>query len=289
MSQSYWGLPLWLALGVGCSEPDRGPGVPHDAADAPDEDGDSSGEPSDAEHPFPAAAPSAPDAYDCFFVETFDGPTGAPWPEPWEPLGGVGAADLRSGWGRLAPELTKYSLARMGAPIGCRDFSAVVTVMFADPQTQGAAIYGRQNGGYLRETTPFGRGYSVFSEAFRDPAGVGLWRELGGIEQDLTPVAPFEIIPFVPYSMRLQVTQIDASQTLLQGKLWKAGEPEPAAWDVVFVDTQTSLQGAEGGIALDVWSVLVEGEAAAAYDVYFDDLVVTPPLTKPELPTDLSI
>ena len=287
---------MWLVLVVGCSEPERGD-APAPTADAQsetesEEDDGSTGEPDASENEDDALlgrAPSEPAAaYGCNFVETFDGPTGAPWPEPWQALGGVEKADLRSGWGRLTPELTKYSLARMGAPIACQDFNATVTVMFGDPGTQGAAIYGRQNGGYLRETSPFGRGYSVFAEAFRDPVGVGLWRELGGIEQDLTPVAESEIEPLVPYKMRLQVTQIDTAESLLQGKFWKAGQPEPDAWDVEIVDTENSFQNAQGAIALDVWSILVDGEAPVASDVYFDDLVVTPPTTKPDLPTDLS-
>ncbi len=288
---------LWLVLGVGCSGAEHGGGpspVPslskENANESEDEEADgSTGEPDDAEYAFPARAPSDPQAmYGCNFVETFDGPTGAPWPEPWQALGGVAKADLRSGWGRLAPELSKYSLGRMGAPIACQDFSATVTVMFSDPGTQGAAIYGRQSGGYLRETSPFGRGYSVFAEAFRDPIGVGLWRELGGVEQDLTPVAESEIEPLVPYRMRLQVTQIDEGESLLQGKLWKAGQPEPDAWSVQYVDNGSSFQNAHGAIALDVWSILVEGDMPMASDVYFDDLVVTPPTTKPGLPTDFS-
>lgn len=285
-------MPLWLVLGVGCSEQYRtdDPAPTAQSDFESEEDEGSTGEMEDADDALPARAPSTPSAMDgCNFVETFDGPTGAPWPEPWQPLGGVAKADLRSGWGRLSPELTKYSLARMGVPIACQDFSATVTVMFGNPQTQGAAIYGRQNGGFLRETSPFGRGYGVFAEAFREPTGVGLWRETGGTEQDLTPVDEHEIVQHVPYKMRLQVTQLDDAESLMQGKFWKAGQPEPEAWDVEYIDTGNGFQNAEGGVALDAWSALIEGDAPAAHDVYFDDLVVTPPTTKPDLPTDLSI
>jgi hypothetical protein len=292
--QALSGVPLWFVLGAGCAQSERiddpSPAASGDDGDEqlepdPEQDPDeeaSTGEADHDEDAFPTRAPDDPDSvYDCFFVETFDGPTGAPWPEPWVELGGVGEAELRGGWGRLRPALSEYSLARMGAPLGCQDFDATVSVIFTDPDSQGAAIYGRQNGGYLRETSPYGRGYSVFAEAFREPTGVGLWRELGGTEQDLTPVTEFEILPNVEYKMRLRVKQLNLLETQLQGKLWEADKPEPLDWSIETIDTEDSFQKAQGSVALDVWSNLVEGEATQTYDVYFDNLVVTQALPEP--------
>ena len=268
-----------LATLAGCDEDLRSDIVETDSAST-----DGSEESGLPEVDYPAEASAEPQAvYDCNFTEDFEGPTGSPWPEPWVSVGENAAADLRSGWGRLRPDSADYALARMVAPLDCQDIDATVTVYLIDGGSQAAALYGRQNGGYLHKTQPAGRGYAVSAENFREPSGLGLWRELGGTEQDLTPVTTTEVKPETLYRMRLRIKQQDAEQTLVQGKIWELADPEPETWTVEYIDDHPGLRKRSGSIALDAYSSLAPG--IDAYDVYFDDLVVTQAVDPP--PDDL--
>lgn len=211
---------------------------------------------------------------ECEFTEDFEGVAdGEPWPDPWFISGGVAEADVRSGRGRLRPTITNYSLARMGVDLDCTDVDVSMTFQFTDGSTQGAGFYARTNGGYLRETDPTGQGYVGFAESFRDPSALGVWREVDGQEQQISST-PVEIQPNVDYRLRLRVTQQDASTTLLQTKMWRLGDDEPAEWMLERTDDTVGLQNVGGGIALDAWSSdPVDGNNAA--DLLFDDIVVT--------------
>ncbi len=214
------------------------------------------------------------DHTDCDFTEDFEGlADGDPWPSEWIIDGGVAAADIRGGRGRLQAEISSYSLARISVRLDCTDVDASVTFSFTDGGTQGAALYARTNGGYLQETNPVGEGYAAFAELFRNPGALGVWREVGGQEQQISDTA-FELSAGVEYRMRFRLTQTDASRSLLQTKIWRLDGEEPAEWMVEQSDDTASLQGAGGGIALDAWSSdPITGGAGA--DLYFDDLVVT--------------
>ncbi|MEM6994063.1 MAG: hypothetical protein AAF721_26355 [Myxococcota bacterium] len=229
-----------------------------DTGVGPGDDPDSTGD------PLPA---------DCDFMEAFDGVAdGEDWPSPWVVTGGTEIADVQGGRGRLRPFTSGYSLSRIVAPMNCTNFEATFTFEFTDGNTQGAGFYVRQNGGHLADSNPAGQGYSAFAEAFRDPIGLGVWREVNGAEENLAPVVPMTIEANVVYSVRLRVAQVDASTTSLQARMWPAGGEEPGEWQVERTDGTPSLQGVQGGLAIDAWSVLQEGTAS---DMFFDDIVVT--------------
>ncbi len=212
---------------------------------------------------------------DCEFSEDFEGVAdGEPWPSPWVVEGGVAVADVQGGEGRLQAEIQGYSLARMGVHINCDEVDASVTFRFSDGNTQGAGLYGRTNGGYLRETDPPGEGYAAFSELFRNPGAIGAWREVDGEEQLMQGSEDIPLEANVNYRMRLRITQVDAGNSLVQGKIWRLEDDEPAEWTVERTDNTTTLQGVGGGIALDAWSSDPVGRAGGA-DLFFDDLVVT--------------
>ena len=212
---------------------------------------------------------------DCEFSEDFEGVAdGEPWPSPWLVEGGVAVADVQGGEGRLQAEIQGYSLARMGVHIDCDEVDASVTFRFSDGNTQGAGLYGRTNGGYLRETDPPGEGYAAFSELFRNPGAIGAWREVEGEEQLIQGSEDIPLEANVNYRMRLRITQVDAINSLVQGKIWRLGDSEPTEWTVERTDNTASLQGVGGGIALDAWSSDPVGRAGGA-DLFFDDLVVT--------------
>jgi len=210
---------------------------------------------------------------DCEFTEDFEGVAdGEPWPSPWLDVGGVEIADVQGGRGRLRSTTSEYAVSRMFAPLNCTDFEMTGTFMFTDDFSQGAGFYGRQNGGYLYATDPAGEGYSLFVEEFRKPRGIGVWREVGGDEENLAPVEPGPVEPGVTYAVRLRVTQSDAQTTQLEAKYWRADSAEPPEWQVERFDNSPSLQGVAGGIALDAYTSLQNGDAP---DVFFDDIVVT--------------
>lgn len=217
---------------------------------------------------------SGGDHTDCDFTEDFEGiADGEAWPAPWEIDGGVAVADVQGGRGRLQAAISDYSLARISIPLDCQNVDASVTFEFTDGGTQGAALYARTNGGYLRQTNPTGEGYAAFSELFRDPSAIGVWREVDGQEQ-LIGSQGTPLQPNTPYRMRFRLTQADAGTSVLQAKVWPASGSEPGEWMIERTDDTASLQGVGGGIALDAWSSGPIGNGNGA-DLFFDDLVVS--------------
>lgn len=214
-------------------------------------------------------------ASDCDFSEDFEGlANGDPWPNVWVPVGGVAVADIQDGWGRLRPEISDYSLGRMVTFIDCPEIDTSLTFMFTDGNTQGVGLYARHNGGHLRQTDPFGEGYAAFAESFREPAGIGAWREVEGREQRIDGTERVDIQPNVEYRMRFRLTQVDEATSLLQGKIWPLADSEPDAWTVERSDDTASLQGVSGALAVDAWaSRAAQGNDAA--DLLFDDIVST--------------
>ncbi len=201
---------------------------------------------------------------------------GSSWPAPWSETGGVATADVQGGRGRLVPTVSSYSLARMYAPLpaGCSDVEGTFTFEFTDDTSQGVGFYLRQNGGHLQTTNPAGAGYAAFAESFRNPEGLGLWREVNGNEQNLSPVAAVPLSPGTVYRVRFQVEQVSVSQTALRGKIWPAAASEPGAWTLTRMDSTASLQNIDGGVALDAWSTANPGNAGTPSELFVDDVVV---------------
>jgi|CXWL01.1.fsa_nt_gi hypothetical protein len=225
---------------------------------------------------FPAAAPLAAIFSDGFesgtvcawsqvvglapqFVEAFPGSAGAPWPAGWSPVGGVALFDLQAGLGRFRPIPSGYSLARLTHGWPTHDVEATFTLVFEDVASQGVGFYVRQNGGYLVATNPTGQGYAVFVEGFRGTPGIGLWRELAGVESPL--LIHFDsalgLTDEVPYRVRFRVEQLDLDTTRLSAKVWPVAGVEPGDWQVTIDDDTPELQGVTGGIAFDSWSSVV--------------------------------
>jgi hypothetical protein len=221
-----------------------------------------------------SAAGGSGGALGCSFSESFDVGDESPWPAPWSVAGGVAIADVQGGRGRLVPVTSNYSLARMVAPLGCSEAEVTFSFEMTSESTQGVGLYLRQNGGYLQATNPSGSGYAAFVEAFREPEGIGVWREVSGEEQLVDDtVTPFALEPGTVYRARFRLSQASADQTRLEAKVWAASDSEPATFSVDRFDTTPALQGGSGGIALDSWSSLVSGDATA---LYVDDIVVSP-------------
>ncbi|NJL29052.1 MAG: SMP-30/gluconolactonase/LRE family protein, partial [Thermoanaerobaculia bacterium] len=177
--------------------------------------------------------------------------------------------------GALPAVPSGYSLARLAATVETRDVEVRFTLVFEDVASQGVGFYVRQNGGYLQQTTPHGQGYAVFVEGFRGTPGIGVWREVDGVEQDILinfdPALGFQ--NGVPYRVRFRVNQVDSATTLLQAKIWPVGQTEPAAWNVRATDTTPQLQGITGGIALDSWSGIQSPNPITAHTL-IDDVEV---------------
>lgn len=162
----------------------------------------------------------------------------------------------------------------MTAPLGCSEAQVTFSFEFSSENTQGVGFYLRQNGGYLTQSTPNGQGYAVFVEAFRNPEGIGVWHELTGNESLMGSVSPVSLSAGVLYRVRYRLTQVNAGQSRLQGKVWPASGSEPSAYQVDRTDSSAVLQNLVGDLAVDSWSSMTSGTAAA---LYVDDIVVSPP------------
>ena len=199
---------------------------------------------------------------------------GASWPPGWSETGGVAAADVTGGRGRLRPAPTSYSLARMDAAAPTRDVEVTFTLVFEQQSTQGVRFYVRQNGGYLQQTNPEGEGYAIFVEGFRGFPRLGLWKEQGGVETELAFLnlaQPY--LDGLVYAVRFRVIQQDEATTHLYGKVWLASAAEPAGWMVDVADsTVAALQGTTGGIVVDSWSSLQN--PPLTFHTLVDDVVV---------------
>jgi hypothetical protein len=62
----------------------------------------------------------------------------------------------------------------------------------------------------------------------------------------MTVQAPFEWAVDTWYRMKLRVEQRADGTALVQGKVWKTGDPEPAAWTIEKVDRIPHRHGSPG-------------------------------------------
>lgn len=212
-----------------------------------------------------SAAVAAPSCCGALLLEeSFTLPDGSAWPSPWIAAGNeVAVADVQQERGRLRPDPSSYSLARMVAPGDVSSAEVLFTMVLEEPASQGVGFYARQNGGYLQQTTPFGQGYAVFVEAFRGP-GIGLWYEAAGVEQsiEIDFDAAHGLLAGVPYRVRFRLeappsaamASPSGAESHLRGRVWPQGSPEPAIWQVDVLDALVELQGVSGGFAIDSWS-----------------------------------
>ena len=200
------------------------------------------------------------------------------WPAPWSVAGGVQRQELVADRSELVPAPSSYSLARMVHPVSTEDVEVRFTMRFTDASTQGVGFYVRQNSGYLHDTTPAGEGYAVFVEAFRGP-GIGVWREVGGSEQDIQIHfdAALGLVNGVDYRVRFRAYQLDPTTTMLQAKVWPAADVEPFGWQVEATDSTPSLQNIAGGIAIDSWSsIQAPNPIDDANPTIVDDIEIVP-------------
>jgi outer membrane protein assembly factor BamB len=83
-------------------------------------------------------------------------------------------------------------------------------------------------------------------------------------ETERVASVPFEWKTEAWYRMKLRVENLPGGRVLARGKVWPAGEPEPAAWTVERTDPVGNRQGSPG----------IFGSALA--EIYFDNLKVYP-------------
>lgn len=78
--------------------------------------------------------------------------------------------------------------------------------------------------------------------------------------------APFEWSDAVWFSLRIQARQTPTGAWVIEGKVWPAGEGEPATWTVSLEEKDAPAAGRPG-----VW-----GSPFSGTPIRFDDLAVTP-------------
>lgn len=199
-----------------------------------------------------------------------------PWPAVWQSLGGIASAAVVGGRGQLTPELSSYSLARVGRPVDLTDAEAVYTIVLHDPAWQGVGVYLRHNLGYLARSTPSGAGYGAFVEAFRG-SKLGVWRERMGQEQEIRSVdLPFALAADTPYGVRFRCRQLTRTTTLLEARVWPAAQAEPSDWMVSAIDDSPELQNTSGALVIDAWNNAMPGTGPAPRPISIDDITVRP-------------
>lgn len=211
------------------------------------------------------------------FTERFT-TDGAAWPASWFASGGINLADVQNGRGRLRPQASNYTVARMSAPIATRDVEGRFLFVMEDQATQGVALLVRHNGGYLTQTNPVGQGYGVFIEgAFFGQPGIGLWREIGGVEQRIAHSPPTVPGPISnqAYRVRFRVHQLNTTTTMLQAKYWPDNSAEPIGWQVTATDTTPALQQFTSGINIDSASG-INAPGSVTASVLVDDIEIEP-------------
>ena len=87
-------------------------------------------------------------------------------------------------------------------------------------------------------------------------------------ETERTVRVPFEWKPDVWYRVKLTVENLPDGKTRARGKVWPAGQPEPAVWTIDHVDVLPHRQGAPGIFG----NALAEAQAP----IFFDNIKVTP-------------
>jgi hypothetical protein len=205
------------------------------------------------------------------YEQSFEGPDGAAWPEPWAAVGtAVVTAELLGGRGHLVGETGR--VARMVLPgFAETDVEATITVRFDDWTRQGFGLYVRQNGGVLQETDPPGQGYATYVEGGYMQT-IGIWRETNGVEELLAAAeVPGGVLAAgVPYRLRLQV-RAEGPHTRLRTRLWELGQKEPQTWQVDHLDDTPVLQGTAGSFALDLYNYTGIG-GVLVDDLHIDSL-----------------
>ncbi len=237
--------------------------------------------PANASYPVECNGAAAPSCGGTVYTQSFTASDGDPWPAGWVEVGpegppsssSVAVGDIESGRGRLQPVPSGYSLARIVGPQAPMDAEALLTVEFEDLDTQGIGFYMRHNGGYLDQDTPTGGGYGVFVEGFRGFHGIGVWREVNGVEQSILIDNGLGLTNGVPYRVRYRVHQVDAFNTRLQARIWPASDPEPLSWHVDTTDATPALQGITGAILVDSWSE-IQSPNPISMHTFVDDIEV---------------
>ncbi len=86
---------------------------------------------------------------------------------------------------------------------------------------------------------------------------------------------PFNWQPNAWYTLKLTV-ELKPTSAALRGKVWKKGDPEPAAWTIEFEDTHPNRSGAAGLYGY-IPNVLDNGgKIEPGSELFFDNLSVTP-------------
>jgi len=220
--------------------------------------------------------PIVPENSDATYSESFTGANGSNWPSEWIPVAASTVnADIQNNSGRLQANAPPIVARLVSTTLNMTNFEAKIIIRFEDFANQGIGFYGRQNGGYLMSSVPNGQGYGLFTEGDVnfDPANIGIWEEINGIETRITgkdgPLVPGGLLNNTNYCVRYRVEQLDATQTQLRARIWLQTGTEPSAWDVELISTTAQLQNQAGGFAVDIYNYSGSGS------IYFENIEIT--------------
>lgn len=220
----------------------------------------------------PPSSTPLPDNSMLIYSEDFTAPDGSALPAEWMPIGASTVnADIQNNSARLQTNSVGTVARVVSTTLNVTNFDAKITIRFEDYQNQGIGFYGRQNGGYLMATNPFGQGYVTFTEGFLNRE-IGIWEEINGVETlivgDQDPLGFGNILNNTNYCVRFRVEQIDGLQTQIRTRIWLQSDPEPMTWNVELISSTPLLQNQSGGFALDLYN------ASGTGAIYFDDIEI---------------
>jgi outer membrane protein assembly factor BamB len=130
----------------------------------------------------------------------------------------------------------------------------------SDYTTQADFKFSAAANGKLPDVGVIAQGYTL------EASGENRWLRLfswGSHDKRTFKELPLTAEPDVWYTLKLRAANVDG-KAQLQGKLWKRGETEPAAWTIEMVDSQPITHGAPG----------MTGNATNA-ELYIDNVSVT--------------
>ncbi len=93
------------------------------------------------------------------------------------------------------------------------------------------------------------------------------------VKPRINAVATFDWQPNTWYTMKLAIEH-KPNSAVLRGKVWKKGEPEPAAWTVEFEDTAPNRVGAAGLYGYIPNVIDNDGKIEPGSELYFDNLSI---------------
>ncbi|WP_131106019.1 PKD domain-containing protein [Ornithinimicrobium sufpigmenti] len=212
---------------------------------------------------------SAPPGAATFATDTFNRSVNNGWGTadlggPWTSSNSASVFSVSGGQGRIALRNAGSGPAMWLNSVSAQDVEATVDVAMDKPATGGGTYH------YLAVRRTGNNDYRLVARPMPTGTQVLLTATVNGADQFLANTTlPLTYSPGDVFRLRLVVE--GTNPTVLSGKVWRVGDPEPANWQVTATNSAAALQG-PGGIGLR--SYLTGSSTNAPVVSSFDNLHV---------------